>query len=543
MATQTTPAGAAAAAQNGNAVTSPANAQQAMGLMAKLNAQVTEASKEVYDDAFDLQKQVTEGGYTSEKAKDYWEMECNTSELKIHAFMVPGSPFLRVGYGPGKFTGGDAALGATPQMFVGQITEFNPLPSSLILPPSFHAWQSVSANYDVTSFLQHYDVGGTNMDTYRSGGGTSKKLPKLIHIPFEAAKVLLENNKCTPEDLVRELVRLEGDTTSKITEEHTLLIKQWCIGARTKGAGAGKNSKLAISMTPITTQDPLYDKSRMEKLNSLLGERTVPAATAQPPPAAAPSPSTATTPAPSTADQMLKMMEMSVRATEASVKAMEALANNTNSNQGQQQQQPTQPVNQLNDIKYPEGSFLAALMGWSGVMTQELLQTIWVTLSSSKPLMDKRDELREIMIKWAGQKGYQINDDFFFDKVFFTDLMAGDLDRGEARPTEKNINRGMNPQWTLDVELGYAQQKAEEEKAEDETEGTRTFEEKLRLVYVTPRQPPSTLLDLTVNTATFTALVFALFGPGCAVYIRSWWQCVKRYTVSRLSRASHCYHH
>ena len=143
MATQTTPAGAAAAAQNGNAGPSPANAQQAMGLMAKLNAQVTEASKEVYDDAFDLQKQVTEGGYTSEKAKDYWEVECNTSDLKLHAFMVPGSPFLRVGYGPGKFMGRDAALGATPQMFVGQITAFNPLPSSLILPPSFHQWLSL----------------------------------------------------------------------------------------------------------------------------------------------------------------------------------------------------------------------------------------------------------------------------------------------------------------------------------------------------------------------------------------------------------------
>lgn len=393
---------------------------------------------------------------------------------------------------------------------LGKSTAFSPLPASLSLPSNHHTWLSVNTNYDKVAFLQHYDEGGTNKEAYRSGGGTSKKLPKLIYVPFEAAKFVTEKQR-TPEDLFRELVRLEGDTTSKITQEHTVLIKNWCIGARAKGTGKG-NSKLASSMSPITTDDPLFDKYRMEKLTALLGDTTVPAATAQPPPAAtAPSPSTATTPAPSPADQMLQMMAMSVR-------AIEAMANNANSMQGQQQQQPTQPVNPLNGIKYPEGSFLAAIMGWSGVLTKELLQTIWVTLSSSKPLMDKRDELREIMIKWAGPKGYQINDDYFFDKVFFTDLMTGDLDRGEARPTEKNIDRGVNPQWTLDVELGFAQQKAEEEKAEDETERTRTLEEKLRLVHVTSRQPPSTLLDLTVNTATFTALVFALFGIGCSLY-------------------------
>ena len=65
MAAQTTPAGATAAASNVNAVPSPANAQHATGLMAKLNAQVAQASKEDYDDEFERQKQVTDGGNTN----------------------------------------------------------------------------------------------------------------------------------------------------------------------------------------------------------------------------------------------------------------------------------------------------------------------------------------------------------------------------------------------------------------------------------------------------------------------------------------------
>ena len=70
MAAQTTPAGATAAAQNVNAVPSPANAQHATGLMAKLNAQVAQASKEDYDDEFERQKQVTDGGNSNTNVGD-----------------------------------------------------------------------------------------------------------------------------------------------------------------------------------------------------------------------------------------------------------------------------------------------------------------------------------------------------------------------------------------------------------------------------------------------------------------------------------------
>ena len=98
MAAQTTPAGAAAAAPNVNAVPSPANAQHATGLMAKLNAQVAQASKEDYDDEFKRQQQVTDGGNINEKAKNYWEGEkTHNSNLKLYVFMVPGSSGLRYG--------------------------------------------------------------------------------------------------------------------------------------------------------------------------------------------------------------------------------------------------------------------------------------------------------------------------------------------------------------------------------------------------------------------------------------------------------------
>ena len=105
--------------------------------------------------------------------------------------MVPGSTVIRYGYGLGTYMDGEADIGATPHMFVGKSTSYNPLPSSLSLPTSYHTWLSLNTNYDEDSFLLHYDKGGTNREAYCSGGGTAKKLPKLIYLPLEAAKVVI----------------------------------------------------------------------------------------------------------------------------------------------------------------------------------------------------------------------------------------------------------------------------------------------------------------------------------------------------------------
>ena len=63
---------------------------------------------------------MTDGVNTSEKAKNYWEGEAQTSKLKVYAFMVPGSTVIRYGYGLGTYMDGEADIGATPHMFVGK---------------------------------------------------------------------------------------------------------------------------------------------------------------------------------------------------------------------------------------------------------------------------------------------------------------------------------------------------------------------------------------------------------------------------------------
>lgn len=328
-------------------------------------------------------------------------------------------------------------------------------------------------------------------------------------------EVINKNNSpdfrgCTPDELVKGLERLEGDTTSKITPQNTEFIKQWCVAALT--TGTSNSSKLAINITPITTHNPRFVLFRREKVVSLLGEMTLPTAAAPSPPA-------------SQASAMDQQLDRMGKIIESSMKALEAMARNQNPSQQQQQHQQqqqqsqqSQASNPLNGIKPLEGSLLAAVMGWSGVIDKDDVKKIWLSLMSSKPLMDKRDDITQEVVEWGKENGYPVNEDFFLDKTFFTDMMTGDLAKGEARASENQINRGFTPQWTIETTLEYKQKKIEEERAEDETENTRTLEEKLSLTKVMSRNPPETLEELKLNTATFTGLTYVCLGEGSDLY-------------------------
>jgi hypothetical protein len=487
-------------------------AQTHQGLAAKLAGQIAAASVEDYDREFGRQ-QAVDTNYDEDKAKAYMDAENHSLKLRVYGVMIKGSTKVNIVWGFGKCEEEAAQLGDTTLAFLGDRDEFDNMPSMYGLPKdNGYKWAGLEAVYDEGAFTTFYnDAGNANkyrpVPTRTTGAGTKTtvNLPRLILLPFEAGLGAV-SEECTPAELFEEVTRLEGETTCKITTQHSVLIKNWLMGASQKGTG--NNSALAVELKTITVNSKEYRLYKQLKGEWMLGRSTAMANS----PAAVQGQNTV-------ADQRLDQMG---RLVERSMAAMEALAKSNNNQsppqQQQQSQQQSQPGNPLMSIKRLEGSLGAAVCGWSGVIDVKDVPKAWLSLLSSKPLMDKRDDILEGVIAWGQARNYPVNEDYFLDKLFFTDMATGDLAVGEARATEYNIDRGFTPQWTLDTTLAFKRKKKDEEDAEDDTQHTRTMGEKLSLTKVASRKPPETLEELKVNTATFTGLTFVCFGSGCDLY-------------------------
>lgn len=516
---QTRPATATLTTQQQQAVANgqpspPMQGQQAaqihQGLAVKVAEQIAAASAEDYDREFERQQNV-ETDYDDDKAKAYMDGENNALKLRLYGIMVKGSTKVNIVWGFGKCEEEAAQLGDTTLVFLGDKDEYGDMPPMYGLPKdNGYKWAGLESVYDEEgTFTTFYNDAG-NANKYRpaptrtTANKTMVNLPRLILLPFEAGLAAV-SKECTPAELFKEVVRLEGDTTCKITPQHSVLIKNWLMGAAQKGTG--NNSALAVELRTITVSSREYRHFKQLKGEWMLGRNAMAMAT---PPAAVQGQNT-------TVDQRLDQMG---RLVERSMAAMEAMAksNNNQSPPTTTTTSTTQPSNPLMGIKRLEGSLGAAVCGWSGVDDVKDVPKAWLLFLSSKPLLDKRDDILEGVVKWGKDNNYPVNEDFFLDKLFFSDMVAGDLAVGEAGATEHNIDRGFTPQWTLDTTLEYKRKKKDEEEADDETQHTRTMGEKLSLTKVTSMKPPETLEEFKMNTATFTGLTYVCFGQGCDLY-------------------------
>ena len=242
----------------------PMQGQQAaqihQGLAVKVAEQIAAASAEDYDREFERQQNV-ETDYDDDKAKAYMDGENNALKLRLYGIMVKGSTKVNIVWGFGKCEEEAAQLGDTTLVFLGDKDEYGDMPPMYGLPKdNGYKWAGLESVYDEGTFTTFYNDAG-NANKYRpaptrtTANKTMVNLPRLILLPFEAGLAAV-SKECTPAELFKEVVRLEGDTTCKITPQHSVLIKNWLMGAAQKGMG--NNSALAIELRTITVSSREY---------------------------------------------------------------------------------------------------------------------------------------------------------------------------------------------------------------------------------------------------------------------------------------------
>jgi len=207
-------------------------------------------------------------------------------------------------------------------------------------------------------------------------------------------------------------------------------------------------------------------------------------------------------------------------------KAMEKNAELANRLQGSVQQTESTggssgqaSSNPLSGVKALEGAELYAVMGFCGVTDPSHVPKIWRTIyNANASLLTKRQEVETQLKEWSVESGYSINKLIRLSKDWFTDTKGADFAMGEARASWQMLDRGFLAQTALQVSMEYIAKMNEKERAEQDTEHTRTLAERLQLSKSDPRPPPLTLEELRSGVATYARLVFIHFGPQCDLY-------------------------
>jgi len=492
---------------NNNSGTNATSVDTHMGVEKALLKQINTATEEDYVAA--LSRQASVEGSKAEKAKEFIVQQYSAYDLRIFGFMLDdGSNTIRYGFALCQFPEGDPDIGDATILFVGDRDPFtNDNPPMYKLPTdNGYKWVSVKSTWNPEDLVQHYSS-PDNEGKFRKASGTNMHVPRLIDLPFEAGLIVVRN-ACTPYQLVTELIRLEQDPNCKIQSSNTSFIKMWCEAAMVEGA---KNkSKLGITISPIASQNRAFLKFKGLRAASQLGD----------PSKAQPSSSSDLTPRRKAMQEELDQVKELLVANAKLVASMAKQASEDKLENDSNKKQPSTSSNQLSETGTFEGALLAAVKGFSGTAEYTLLQlVVWTTVVSKKKLNDKRDVIHEAVEKWGLANGYTVSDDFRLDKSFITDVSNGDMAVGEARATAQNVNRGFSLHATLTVSFELRATLDAQEQAEDKTEHTRTYEEKLKLMEIVQRSPPESIEELTLNTNTYTGMLHSFFGSGCPLYI------------------------
>lgn len=484
------------------------------GIETALQKTIAKATSQSVAREFARQQNLLQNGYSNSEAQVFYDDSCNNmTTLRVFASMKPGSPLIQVLWGLGKFTDDDAEgdVGGEVLAYTGNRDRFGNTPAMVALPrDNAYKWKGIKGNWEDAEFTHHYaDANNRLMFRQIPPAATEEKmLPRLLYLPYELG-VFAAQRPRTPYELYEAALRLAGDDTSLINDEHIALVKVWCMGAAYKGTD--NSSALVLKTTTVSSSTEAFVEFRQKKCEWLLG------------PWSPPSGATAQQYSHEEMDQRIERMTSNIM-----TRAFEALPEvSSRLQQAAQQQQATttgggstsyQVSNPLAGIKQLEGAELYAVLGFCGVTDPMHVPSIWRTYYSSASLLTKRGEIQDQMTTWATEQGYSINKIIRFDKPWFTDVVAADFAMGQARATWELMERGFSAQYGLPVTLAYIAKMNAIERAEEETAHTRTLTESLNLAKTDPRRPPMTLEELKKGVATYAAMVYVHFGKYCDLY-------------------------
>jgi len=320
-------------------------------------------------------------------------------------------------------------------------------------------------------------------------------LPRLVVVPYAAVLWLSEKER-TPNDLrvwIENMIR--NDATCQKGDWQLLL--DFAVGAAQADPGDKKSSSLAFDVEPLTVTDAEFWAWVELRLDATLGAR--PAQAVQHSGGGQPQMD------PAFWAQLSKTMGSTFGA------AVQV-------HQGQQQQAAATANANVGRRDVYNDWALSALMGYSNVPTERGIPRVWGKFQMSKDWSDNRQEIMEGMKQWARDNGIEIDTSVFFVKLAIEEIVKTKFNPGGPVAVYESAESGISPLMVLPRTTHEIEEEIRREEAADESQGTRTHAEALRLKKTDPRQPPRNWYELKEMCATFAALLWVLFGDQCPLY-------------------------
>lgn len=170
---------------------------------------------------------------------------------------------------------------------------------------------------------------------------------------------------------------------------------------------------------------------------------------------------------------------------------------------------------------------LARLMGYSAVSKATLIPRIWFLFKQKKSIDVHRQNILAFLLAWSKQTGIEVEEGIYFLKVWIEDWMKLRFNPGGILAAYQSAEKGFSPLMSRP----WANEELENvrllEEADDATQGTRTYDEFLRLSRTDPRAPPENYHEFKVMVGTHTGLTWVFFGNDCPLYMQLYTLCMQ----------------
>ena len=122
------------------------------------------------------------------------------------------------------------------------------------------------------------------------------------------------------------------------------------------------------------------------------------------------------------------------------------------------------------------------------------------------------------MIYWAKKNGIEIDTAVLFFKLVIEEMVKKKFNPGGPVGMYESEESGISPLLVIPRITQETEEYIMQEEAAAESQGTRTQEEALQMKKADPRRPPRKWYELKDMLATFSALLWVLFGDVCPIY-------------------------
>ena len=450
------------------------------------------------------------------------------SGLVTFVFMRPGSPFLHLLHCPSTYQTHrkDDDLRGKDIAFVGDRTHLQQNPTAVILSEKAPwSWVTKSFELNPAQLEAYYAQEANKLRMWTLPKKTkpppTASLPKLLLLPTAFVAFCLKTAR-TPFELHQGVGYYMAQAQTNATRNDCKLVLDWCLGA----SHADKDSStswLAYSVEAAIPNNPRFHLWTANRLNAVLGtmpqqegrttKRTTP--TTKPP-------ATITTITSSTNSNAPKQPDWADIAHQLKTGIVEGLRANAKTKMATQEATAANP----HKGKEYEDQQVYMLMGFSHRSTPEDLQPVWAAFQTTKNQDAHRLELGASMRKWADKKKIPIvrNMDFSDRSLLgFIVKMQFNPPGCAGAAYYSSIDKGLTiltcrPPEGEDIEAIRAR-----EILEDLTKKTHTLSEMLNTPMLTGNiKPAEDYNELTLNLGTFCSLLWALFGPKCDYYLKSY---------------------